>query len=105
MGRCGDVVARPRAPRLERLDVGRGGGLGGGREGVGAGVVGEALDGVEVIDLSDLQVRSSSGHLYHIYNPEVGDDLAQLFKDGLHAAERRNLVQDGPNLWRLQPAQ
>ncbi|EAU45520.1 alpha/beta hydrolase [Salipiger bermudensis] len=65
----------------------------------------EALDGVEVIDLSDLQVRSSSGHLYHIYNPEVGDDLAQLFKDGLHAAERRNLVQDGPNLWRLQPAQ
>ena len=65
----------------------------------------EALDGVEVIDLSDLQVRSSSGHLYHIYNPEVGDDLAQLFKDGLHAADRRNLVQDGPNLWRLQPAQ
>lgn len=65
----------------------------------------EALDGVEVIDLSDLQVRSSSGHLYHIYNSEVGDDLAQLLKQGLHAGERRNLVQDGPNLWRLQPAQ
>jgi esterase/lipase superfamily enzyme len=60
------------------------------------------LDGVEVIDLSDLQVRSPTGHLYHVYNDEVGDDLDQLLNQGLRAAERRNLVQVSPNLWRLQ---
>ncbi len=63
------------------------------------------LEGVEVIDLSDLQVRTPSGHLYHIYNTEVGDDLNQIFDGGKRAAERRNLVQAGENLWRLQPAE
>lgn len=61
------------------------------------------LEGVEVIDLSDLQVRSPTGHLYHVYNAEVGADLNQLLNQGLRAAERRNMVQAGRNLWRLQP--
>ncbi|MCK0149459.1 alpha/beta hydrolase [Marivita sp. S6314] len=60
------------------------------------------LDGVEVIDLSDLPVRSPSGHLYHIYNTEVGDDLNQLLNSDLLAGDRRNLVRTGDNLWRLQ---
>jgi len=61
------------------------------------------LDGVEVIDLSDLPTDSPTGHLYHIYNPAVGDDLDQLLNEGLHAADgRRNLVQTGPNLWQLR---
>lgn len=63
----------------------------------------ELLDGVEVIDLSALPVRSSSGHLYHIYNREVGTDLNQLFNEGLRADERRNLTPLGPNSWTLQP--
>ena len=61
------------------------------------------LEGVEVIDLSDLQVRSPTGHLYHVYNSEVGADMEQLLNGGLRAADRRNMVQTGPNLWRLQP--
>lgn len=63
------------------------------------------LEGVEVIDLSDLQVRSPTGHLYHVYNEEVGADLDQLLNEGLRADARRDLVQNGPNLWRLQRTQ
>ncbi|MCA0922594.1 alpha/beta hydrolase [Pseudooceanicola nanhaiensis] len=63
----------------------------------------ELLEGVEVIDLSALPVRSSSGHLYHIYNAEVGEDLAQLFNDGARAADRRNLAPLGENSWTLLP--
>lgn len=60
------------------------------------------LEGVEVIDVSDLPADSPTGHLYHIYSSAVGDDLDQLLNDGLHAAERRNLVPDGSNSWRLR---
>lgn len=63
------------------------------------------LEGIEVIDLSDLQVRSPTGHLYHVYNEEVGADMSQLLDEGLPAASRRNMVQAGPNLWRLQRAE
>lgn len=62
------------------------------------------LEGVEVIDLSDLQVRSPTGHLYHVYNAEVGADMDQLLNQGLPAASRRNMQKVGPNLWRLQQA-
>jgi len=60
------------------------------------------LDGVDVIDLSDLQVQSPTGHLYHVYNDEVGADIGQLLDEGLPPASRRNMLQAGPNLWRLQ---
>jgi esterase/lipase superfamily enzyme len=63
------------------------------------------LEGVEVIDLSNLPVRSPSGHLYHLYNKEVGDDLHQLLIEGKRAEARRNLVKLGPNLWKLQAAE
>jgi len=63
------------------------------------------LGGVEVIDLSDLEVRSPTGHLYHVYNPEVGADMDQLLNEGLAPASRRNVVQAGPNLWRLLRAE
>ena len=61
-----------------------------------------SLNGVEVIDLSDLPVRSPTGHLYHIYNREVGEDLNQLFNEGKSADQRRNLVRSGQNQWVLQ---
>jgi pimeloyl-ACP methyl ester carboxylesterase len=60
------------------------------------------LEGVEVIDLSDLPADSPTGHLYHIYSTAVGRDLDQLLNDGLHAGARRNLDQAGPNTWRLR---
>lgn len=62
----------------------------------------ETLEGVEVIDLSDLPPDSLTGHLYHIYSAGVGDDLHQLLNQGKHAAQRRNLFQIGSNLWRLR---
>jgi esterase/lipase superfamily enzyme len=61
------------------------------------------LSGVEVIDLSDLPVASPTGHLYHLYNAEIGHDLKQILSEGKSASERRNLVQVGDNLWKLQP--
>jgi esterase/lipase superfamily enzyme len=63
------------------------------------------LEGVEVIDLSDIPSTNPSGHLYHIYSSEVGADLRQLLNEGKPAAQRRNLVRAGTNLWRLQPAE
>lgn len=60
------------------------------------------LDGVEVIDLSDLPVESLTGHLYHIYSEAVGRDLSQLLNDGKHAVQRPDLVKVGSNLWKLQ---
>jgi esterase/lipase superfamily enzyme len=62
------------------------------------------LPDVEVIDVGDLSVRSPTGHLYHVYNEEVGDDLNQLLNEGMPAGSRRNLVKAGPNLWKLQRA-
>ena len=56
-----------------------------------------------MIDLSDLPVRSPTGHLYHVYDRLVGADMDLLLNRGLRAAERPNLRQAGPNLWRLQP--
>jgi esterase/lipase superfamily enzyme len=62
----------------------------------------ETLEGVEVIDLSDLPAASPTGHLYHIHSPSVGEDLDQLLNEGPHAAQRRNLVQFATNTWRLR---
>lgn len=59
------------------------------------------LGDVEVIDLSALPAGSPSGHLYHIYSAAVGRDLNRLLNDGLHAAERPDLVPAGPNLWAM----
>ena len=62
------------------------------------------LAGVEVIDLSDLPADSPTGHLYHIYSEDVGDDLSQLLNEGKRAPARKNLVRSGRNIWRLQQA-
>jgi esterase/lipase superfamily enzyme len=59
------------------------------------------LAGVEVIDLSALDVEDLTGHLYHIFSPEVGDDLDRLLNKGMRAAERPGLSQTGANRWRM----
>jgi esterase/lipase superfamily enzyme len=60
------------------------------------------LAGVEVIDLSNIPVRSVSGHVYHLYNPVVAEDMAQLLNEDKRAGKRSNLAQTGTNLWRMQ---
>lgn len=64
----------------------------------------EALSGVEVIDLSELPSDGPTGHLYHLYRKEVGEDLDQLLNDGLRAAERRNVFRTNANTWSLRQA-
>lgn len=60
-----------------------------------------ALGGVEVIDVSRLPDESASGHLYHMHNAKVGDDLDQLLNGGGQANERTALFQIGPNSWSI----
>lgn len=62
------------------------------------------VDAGWLASLSDLHVRSPTGNLHHTYNAEVGWDLDQLPNEGLNASERRNLLNEAPNLWRLQRA-
>lgn len=61
------------------------------------------LEGIEVIDTNDLPFTSANGHLYHIYNKEVGEDVSQLVNESKSASFRRNLEQVEGNLWRLLP--
>ena len=63
----------------------------------------ETLEGVEIVDISELPIDSASGHLYHIYGTQVGNDLDQLLNQGLGAAERTGLKQVGDNHWSLLP--
>lgn len=64
------------------------------------------LEGVEIVDISALDSRRISGHLYHLFNPEVIDDLWQLLHFGIPAADRFSLQparQDDVPYWRLIP--
>lgn len=64
------------------------------------------IQGIETIDISAAGVRRFSGHLYHLYNPVVVDDLELLLRSGLPAAERPNLQRiELPSgaYWRLIP--
>ena len=61
------------------------------------------IAGVEIIDLSDIAVRYPSGHLYHLYNRAIADDLSQLINEGKQAPDRSNLTQTGANYWLLRP--
>ena len=64
----------------------------------------DGLEGIEIIDVSDISVRAPSGHVYHLYNEVVIEDIAQLLNENKGASERINLKQAGNNYWRLQPA-
>jgi esterase/lipase superfamily enzyme len=62
----------------------------------------EGLNGVEIIDLSDIPIRVPSGHVYHLYQNIVAEDLAQILNHNKPAAQRKNLKQVSDNQWRLQ---
>ena len=62
----------------------------------------DGLRGVEIIDISDFPVRSPTGHIYHLYQNDVIDDLGQLLNEDKLASQRHGLKQTGENYWRLQ---
>ncbi len=62
----------------------------------------EGLTGVEIIDISDVARRSPTGHIYHIHQDPVIDDLDQLLNQGKLASQRHGLKQTGENYWQLQ---
>jgi esterase/lipase superfamily enzyme len=67
---------------------------------------GEHLDGitgVEIIDISGIAMRSPSGHIYHIYQDDVVNDIDQILNHGKQASQRDKLKQTGESYWSLQP--
>lgn len=66
----------------------------------------QGLDGIEIIDVSATGRRSASGHLYHLHNQTVINDMDQLLNEDRLASRREGLQQDltmGPNYWKLLP--
>jgi len=60
----------------------------------------EGLSGIDIVDISEVPIRVPSGHVYHLYNNIVIDDLNQLINENKPAAQRRNLTKSGENQWR-----
>jgi esterase/lipase superfamily enzyme len=65
------------------------------------------LEGIDTIDISPAGRRRMSGHIYHIFNPAVVNDLRQLLATGNPPAQRSGLIRaerNGMLYWRIQPA-
>lgn len=63
----------------------------------------QGLNEVEIVDLSDLTVRSFSGHLYHLYHESIIADLSLLLNEQRPAENRPHLENVAENYWRLLP--
>ncbi len=62
------------------------------------------VEGTETIDISLISTRRISGHLYHLFNKEVIEDLKLLLHTGTPADQRTGLERlehDGMPYWRL----
>lgn len=65
------------------------------------------IEGVDTIDISDISTWRISGHLYHLFNPEVIADLTRLLHTGEPAGQRPSLKKvsrNGLPYWQLLPA-
>jgi pimeloyl-ACP methyl ester carboxylesterase len=63
------------------------------------------LDHTTVIDVTPTGINDISGHLYHMLNPAVIEDLRVLLGTTANDAERayHRVPGDTPGFWRLQP--
>jgi esterase/lipase superfamily enzyme len=64
------------------------------------------LQEVETIDLSLIGIRKISGHLYHLFNPEVINDLTTLLHTGAPAEKRpslKTMERNGLPYWQMMP--
>ena len=63
----------------------------------------EPVAGVDVVDVaSEVRVREVSGHLYHLYNPAVVEDLRHVL--GTATGERQFERKAAGSIWRLTDA-
>ena len=63
------------------------------------------LEGIDTIDISASGKRRLSGHIYHIFNPAVIDDLTVLLETGKPASARPDLQASSWNgipFWRMR---
>jgi esterase/lipase superfamily enzyme len=65
----------------------------------------QALEGIEIIDLSEVPRRAPSGHVYHLYQDVVIKDLNRLINKNQPAAQRGNLKRTRENQWLMLPAE
>jgi len=71
-----------------------------------AGAALTTFDGVETVDISLISLQRLSGHVYHLSNKEVIDDLVALLHTKLPADKRPRMQKrnhDGIAYWRLMP--
>ncbi|MEJ2308071.1 MAG: alpha/beta hydrolase [Gammaproteobacteria bacterium] len=69
-----------------------------------AGIHLNGLSDIDIIDLSNIPMRSPSGHVYHLYQSLMTRDLDQLINENKPATQRENLKQVGKNQWQLHNA-
>ena len=65
------------------------------------------IKGMDTIDVSLADGREMTGHLYHLYNDNVRNDLRSLLAEGTAVSKRSNLkklTRDGLPYWMLLPA-
>lgn len=62
----------------------------------------DGITGIDIIDLSEIGIRSFSGHLYHLYHDSIVHDLDLLLNHGVKADSRMGLTAAGNNRWRLK---
>ncbi len=60
------------------------------------------MEGIEIIDVTDVGVRSFSGHLYHLYHDNVAQDLDLLLNQGIYADQRETLAASKEGGWRIK---
>jgi len=64
------------------------------------------LPGVETIDVSDIAAYDLTGHQYHLYLPQVANDMRRLLGSGEGADRRPNLTRrsfQGEPYWAIVP--
>ncbi len=61
----------------------------------------DGLNGIEIIDISEVSIRSPSGHVYHLHHNAVINDLAPILNENRPASQRSNLKKISKNYWEL----
>ncbi|MGI9537259.1 MAG: alpha/beta hydrolase [Desulfocapsaceae bacterium] len=64
------------------------------------------MKGIEMIDISQMSAQRISGHLYHLFNPQVAADIKRLLHTGEHPDQRpslRSQTHNGLPFWQMIP--